>query len=233
VRFDSVCGNTTVDDPFLSCNITNVDQNERVNEVAAIDIAGGMPGKKCFYLELPNEPLPPEVVVDTCTGIDPVLNSITGRMDFAQGADGELRLQRLKSNAACLCECSATGTSCINRVAMTIWRRFYCFGQDGQPHPGGSYFVEHYPALQYQQVAQTTTTSSSADDGERFTFYAYTNPGFTGPAGVTLPIEYAAQNYSACWYGWTTDECPPQDGGCECANCGVADDPLGLGALIP
>ena len=175
VQLDPVCGNAAAGTPHVSCNITNIDKNIRVEENAAIDIAGGTPGTKCFYLELPNTELPPEVVVDTCTGVDPVLNGITGQLsytaiDAATGAAdpngiGILVEDCQLAEAACFCECTPGDESCINRVAMTVWRKAYCFGDDAQIHPAGGWWIDHYPALQYQRTAQTSTTSNTADDG--------------------------------------------------------------------
>lgn len=218
VQADPVCGNTPTGLAHVTCNVSNVDRNTRVEETAAIDIAGGTPGRKCFYLELPNERLPPEIVVDTCTGIDPVLDGITGRYRYTPFAadNGGFLIEDVKGETACLCECNEQGEDCINRIALTIWRRFYCFGTDGQLHPAGGYWIDHYPALEYTDTNQTQSATNSADSGSRYVFTAYTNPGYAGPGGI-LPPEAAANGYSACYYGFPTDECPPGD--CNCGTC--------------
>ena len=231
VQFDPVCGNTPNGEPHVSCNVVNIDRNTRVEESAPIDIAGGTPGQKCFYLEQPNSELPPEVIVDTCTGIDPVLNSITGQLtvtnfDPETGQPDPAGLgylmQALKGETNCLCACADEGVACINRVAMTVWRMHYCFGTDGQIHPAGKYWIDHYPALEYQKTAQTSTASNSADDGERFLFYAYTNPGYTGPGNI-IPVAAAEYDYNGCYYGFPTNICPPGD--CGCGSCDGTDTP--------
>lgn len=224
VQFTPVCGNTVIGEQHVSCNITNIDRNTRIDETAAIDIPGGTPGSKCFYLELPNTELPPEVVIDTCTGIDPVLNRITGQLQYtrfdpttgAAAPDGTGILLEQCRNMDCFCECSPDD-GCSNRIAMTVWRRMFCFGQDNQLHPAGNFWIDFYPALEYVRTAQTSTTSSSADDGERFMFYAYTNPGYRGPSNI-VPLAAGENGFEACYYGFTSNVCPP-NADCQCGSC--------------
>lgn len=210
---------------IVLCNVVNVDKNRRVQETAPIEIEGGLPGENCFYLELPNKKLPPEVVVDTCAGTSAELNAVTGRYDYTPivGSDGVtengILLQDLKGDTNCFCACDTATSQC--RLSLTVWRLAYCL--DGTQHPGGRYLVELFPALEYQDTADTETASNTADDGERFVFIAYTRPGWTGPGDI-IPAEAGVGGYVACHYKFTTDVCPPGD--CNCGDCSGTGTPV-------
>ena len=232
VQIDPVCGNTPRTDltPFLACNIDNIDYNTRVEEVAPLQVDGGTPGTDCFYLDLPNKELNPEVVFSTCTGTSPLLDNATGRAQAIQvptdPADPTALGWALKycpgEESRCFCTCSETGEACENMLAITVWRRYYCYGSTGQVHPDGKFWIDHYPGLKYTVTAQTESSTNGTDDGNSYVFIANINAGYAGPGDI-VPAELIVGG--DCYrYGWPSNICPP--GECECGSCGEDTPPV-------
>ena len=256
VMAEPVCGNSITGDPILLCNVVNIDKNFRIEESTPISIDGGVPGETCFYYEPPNKDLPSEIVIDTCTGFNPLWEQMTGRFGYTRfnpAAPEEtapdqtsvdnigILLTELKSSEeSCFCTCSEQGQACTNRIRLTIWRKAFCIGDDGRAHPAGGFWIDHYPALEYTRTAQTISSTNGADAGSRYTFLAYTNPDAPAPIiqqtvvgdlGVETVVDVpllpgAADVDNGCWFGYTTNICPPGD--CGCGSCGS-----GQGVLPP